>query len=347
LFTRSTRLAFAAAVFALGASGCATQTYVVAEPGSTTTAEQQATALSASLDGADATAVAVRLSGPTCRTVDVTQYTATTYSKPSTGGAIALIAGGAALAALGTASWIAGEKDPAQCAANDDSCVTRTQAKVAGGVLWGVGAGGIGWGTYRLLESPKVTGQRTYEKAVPESQIVHDCAGTSLAGVQVSLAYRLGTLTADTDESGRAVFPACGPDVTGGCVDVSQMFSTDRGAFSTGAAALGSVELGKLLGARDPAPPSPQVDEAVVQLLAAGLCAAKLWGEDKCAEQLGAVVCNGLQQAMTQNGQINMGALFEAGFIAMLSDRNKMFSYLATTKEFLECLPEAKALLSR
>jgi hypothetical protein len=343
MFTRSIRRATALACLAsFGAFACVSTTYPVTVPGATTQEDRSATAgpFVAQLNGTSTSSFTVQLSHPTCQTYDVTPVTVTTYSKPSTGGAIGLIAGGAALAALGTASWISAHKDPSKCDANDDSCVTRTQAKAVGGVLWGVGAGGIAWGSYRLLESPTELDHRTYDRSVAAAVPAHDCGDSPpVSCVPVSLGYRLGTLNSQTDDGGNAVFPACGPEVQGGCIDVSQLFSNDQGALSAAGHDLGSVNVGQIFGAREPPPPPAppaSVDPAQVLLVAVGICVVKTWGEDKCAEKMGAGACNALEQALV-SGQVNLNDAAFAQLVQVATQNSDFLQSVATFAEVVQC----------
>ncbi len=340
MFTRSIRRATAlACLSSFGTFACVSTTYTVPVRGETTQEDRPTTPgpFVAQLNGASTSSFTVQLSHPACQTYDVTPVTVTTYSKPSTGGAIGLIAGGAALAALGTASWISAHKDPSKCDANDDSCVTRTQAKAVGGVLWGVGAGGIAWGSYRLLENPEELDHHTYDDSRASDVAVHECGDEPpVAGVPVSLGYRLGTLNSQTDDAGNAVFPACGPDVQGGCIDVSQLFSTDQGALSAEGHALGSVNVGQIFGAREPPAPPAAVDPAQVLLVAVGICVVKTWGEDKCAEKMGAGACNALEQALV-SGQVNLNDAAFAQLVQVATQNSDFLQSVATFAEVVQC----------
>lgn len=339
-FTTSIRRATALACLgSFGTFACVSTTYTVPVRGETTQEDRSTTAgpFVAQLNGATASGFTVQLSHPTCQTYDVTPVTETTYSKPSTGGAIGLIAVGAALGALGTASWVGAHDKPSHCDPNDDSCVTRTQAKGIGVLFWGLGAGGVGWGGYRLFEGPSEVDHNTHNETVAAAIPIHDCGDSpGVSGVPVSLGYRLGTLNSQTDDGGNAVFPACGPGIEGGCIDVSQLFSTDQGALSAEGHALGSVNIGQIFGAREPPAPPASVDPAQVLLVAVGICVVKAWGEEKCAEKMGAGACTALEQALTSD-QIDLKAAAFAQLQQIVTQNSDFLSSVATFADIVQC----------
>jgi hypothetical protein len=324
-----------------GASGCASTTYPATVRGATTREDRWTGGgpFAATIDGGDASGITVRVQPADCQTYVVTPVVTTWYSKPSTPGAIGLIGAGLAVAALGTASWLSASSDPAECAANDDSCVTRDQARGAGGLLWGLGGAGVVWGTVRLLQGPKVVSSKPGQEDAPTQDPTHPC-GVSVDQVRVSLASRLTTLETETDEAGTARFPTCANGVSERCIDVARLSSGDQADLRAGTQPLGRVNLGQLVGATDPPPadvPSQTLTDDQKLMLAFGICAVKVWGMGKCTEHLGALACSVLEQALTGTGSIDPSTALQALAESKLGESSDIVQFLLNAKDLVVC----------
>lgn len=149
--------------------------------------------------------VRLRLTPSQCRTATRTKVETVELQevRPSRLGQVGLIAGGLAVAGLGTYFVATASGRPAECPGMDDQCTTRSDAYTVGGVF---GTGGLAMATVggiRLAKRPVIERSRPTVREDVEVSDPHRC-NVPLDDIGVRLHWPGGRVEGRTDSSGMA-----------------------------------------------------------------------------------------------------------------------------------------------